>query len=101
MDKHNVIEANNINPGDIAGFYTYQGWVPNFVTAINTPGAIPERLPRNFPVFTWTNATGTVAYQTKVYGHYGPFPGGAVLVLPNGTVIPYGVNTDIPPSTYF
>ena len=52
-----VIEANSINPGDIVGFYTYQGWVPNFVTEINTPGAIPERLPRNSPVFTWTNTT--------------------------------------------
>ncbi|MDT7970957.1 MAG: hypothetical protein RQ842_10325, partial [Vulcanisaeta sp.] len=26
-----VIDANNINPADIAGFYTYQGWVDDFV----------------------------------------------------------------------
>jgi hypothetical protein len=32
-----VIDANNINPADIAGFYTYQGWVNNFVEAMNTP----------------------------------------------------------------
>jgi hypothetical protein len=63
-----VIEANNINPADIAGFYTYQGWVPNFVTAMNTPGAIPAGLPRDSPVFQWTNATRTVAYETMSLG---------------------------------
>ena len=26
-----VIDANNINPANIAGFYTYQAWVSNFV----------------------------------------------------------------------
>ncbi|MCQ4349950.1 MAG: hypothetical protein NO126_03705, partial [Sulfolobales archaeon] len=40
-----IIEANNINPGDIAGFYTYQGWVDDFVTAINTPGTYAAVLP--------------------------------------------------------
>ncbi|MDT7970427.1 MAG: hypothetical protein RQ842_07650 [Vulcanisaeta sp.] len=85
-----VIEANNINPADIAGFYTYQGWVPNFVEAINTPGTYAAGLPGNSPVFQWENLTGTVAYQTMVYGHYGPFDGGVVLVLPNETIIPYG-----------
>ena len=95
-----VIEANNINPADIAGFYTYDNWVSNFVAAMNTPGTIPERLPGNSTVFTWTNTTGTVAYQTEVYGEYGPFPGGAVLVQSNRTIIPYGVNTNIPAGTY-
>ncbi|MEJ2778609.1 hypothetical protein [Stygiolobus sp. RP850M] len=52
-----VIEANNINPADIAGFYTYQGWVNNFVAAMNTPGTIPERLPGNSPVYDWANIT--------------------------------------------
>jgi len=33
-----VIEANKINPADIAGFYTYDKWVSNFVAAMNTPG---------------------------------------------------------------
>ena len=33
-----VIEANSINPANIAGFYTYDKWIPNFVTAVNTPG---------------------------------------------------------------
>ena len=87
-----IIEANDINPADIAGFYTYDKWVPNFVAAMNTPGTIPESLPGNSPVFTWTNTTGTVAYQTIVYGKYGSFPGRYVLVLPNKTIIPYGVN---------
>ena len=95
-----IIEANKINPGDIAGFYTYQGWISNFVTAMNTPGTYAAGLPGNSPVFQWTNTTGTVAYQTMLYGQYGPFPGGAVLVQSNGTIIPYGVNTNIPAGIY-
>jgi len=94
-----VIEANNINPGDIAGFYTYQGWVTNFVEAMNTPGTYAAVLPGNSPVYDWANITGTVAYQTKVYGHYGSFPGGYVLVLPNKTIISYGVTDDVPGGT--
>jgi uncharacterized membrane protein YccF (DUF307 family) len=90
-----VIEANNINPADIGGFYTYQGWVTNFVAAMNTPGTYPAGLPGNSPVFTWKNIIGTVAYQTEVYGRYGSFPGGYVLVLPNNTIITYGVNNDV------
>jgi len=96
-----IIEANNINPANIAGFYTYQGWVTNFVEAINTPGTYAAVLPGNSPVFQWENLTGTVAYQTKLYGHYGPFPGGAVLVLPNRTIISYGINNDILGSSLF
>jgi len=90
-----VIEANNINPADIAGFYTYQGWVTDFVKAMNTSGTYAAVLPGNSPVYDWTNITGTVAYQTKVYGQYGSFPGGYVLVLPNSTIIPYGVNGNV------
>ena len=89
-----VIEANNINQANIAGFYTYQGWVTNFVEAMNTPGTIPERLPGNSPVFTWDNLTGTVAYQTLQYkALIGSIGGGYVLELPNGTIISYGVTT--------
>jgi len=91
-----VIEANNINPADIAGFYTYQGWVPNFVEAMNTPGTIPERLPGNSPVYDWANVTGTVAYQTMVYEQYNPYvyiAGGYVLVQPTGIIISYGAST--------
>ena len=95
-----VIDANKINEANIAGFYTYDKWVPNFVAAINTPGTYAVELPGNSPVYKWTNTIGTVAYQTKVYGKYGPFPGGAVLVQPNGTIIPYGVNTYIPAGIY-
>jgi len=84
-----VIDANNINPGDIAGFYTYQGWVPNFVEAMNTPGTTVASIPGNSPVYDWTNTTGTLVYQTQLYGHYGPFAGRYVLVLPN-KIIPYG-----------
>jgi hypothetical protein len=88
-----VIEASSINPANIAGFYTYQGWVPNFVVAINTPGTYAAGLPGNSPVFQWENLTGTVAYQTMVYQHYAHVFGGAVLVLPNKTIIPYGITS--------
>jgi len=87
-----VIEASSINPANIAGFYTYQGWVPNFVVAINTPGTYAAVLPGNSPVFQETNTTGTVAYQTMLYEHYSPSfsSGRVVLVLPN-KIIPYGI----------
>jgi len=48
-----VIEANKINPADIAGFYTYDKWVSNFVAAMNTPGTYAAGLPGNSPVFQW------------------------------------------------
>ena len=86
-----VIDANNINPADIAGFYTYQGWVTNFVEAINTPGTYAAGLPGNSPVYDWANITGTLVYETHLYQHYGPdFTGGYVLVPPNEPIIPYG-----------
>jgi hypothetical protein len=89
-----VIEANKINPADIAGFYTYDKWVSNFVAAMNTPGTYAAGLPGNSPVFQWTNTTGTVAYQTLQYKVYGGYPSGRdVLVLPNRTIIPYGVTS--------
>jgi len=89
-----VIEANKINPANIAGFYTYQGWVPNFVAAMNTPGTNAAVLPGNSPVFQWTNTTGTVAYQTWIYQDYiRGFAGRVVLVQSNGTIIPYGAGT--------
>jgi hypothetical protein len=96
-----VIEANNINPADVAGFYTYQGWVPNFVEAINAPGTYGAVLPVSSPIFDWTNITGTVAEQTILYqDNIRGFVGRAVLVQPNESIIPYGINTNIPPGTY-
>ncbi|PVU73775.1 hypothetical protein DDW10_00745, partial [Sulfolobales archaeon SCGC AB-777_J03] len=89
-----VIEANNINPADVAGFYTYQGWVPNFVEAMNTPGTYAAGLPGNSPVYDWANITGTVAYQTHLYQQYSNFFGGDVLVQSNGTIIPYGITSN-------
>jgi hypothetical protein len=88
-----VIDANNINPADIAGFYTYQGWVTNFVEAINTPGTYAAVLPGNSPVFQWENLTGTLVYQTKVYQQYSNFFGGDLLVPPNGPIISYGITS--------
>jgi len=91
-----VIEANSINPANIAGFYTDDKWVPNFEVAINTPGTYAAVLPGNSPVFQWTNTTGTVAYQTMVYEHYYPYLNGrAVLVQSTGTIIPYGTFDNI------
>ena len=92
-----VVQASSINPGDIAGFYTYYKWVPSFVTAINTPGVTPERVPGNSPVYNWANVTGTLVYETHLYQHYSSIDlaGGYVLVLPNKTIIPYGVNNDV------
>ena len=89
-----VIEANNINPANIAGFYTYYKWIPNFEVAINTPGTYAARIPGNSPVFPSPTLQGTVAYQTLQYEDLiGSIGGGYVLELPNGTIIPYGVTT--------
>ena len=86
-----VIEADKINPANIAGFYTYDKWIPNFVAAMNTPGTYAAGLPGNSPVFQWTNTTGTVAYQTIKYEQYGPdFTGRHIVELFNKTIIPYG-----------
>jgi hypothetical protein len=92
-----VIEANKINLANIGGFFTYDKWVSNLVAAMNTPGTIPAGLPGNSPVFQWANTTGTVAYQTMFYQRYSSIDiaGGYVLVLPNKTIIPYGVNNDV------
>jgi hypothetical protein len=95
-----VIEANNINPADIAGFYTYQGWVTNFVEAMNTPGTYAAGIPGNSPVYDWANITGTVAYETRSLGpRIVGFSGADVLVQPNGTIIPYGYNANVPGGT--
>jgi len=95
-----VIEANKINPADIAGFYTYDKWVSNFVAAMNTPGTTAASVVGNSPVYDWANITGTLVYQTQLYGQYGPFSGRYVLVLSNGTIIPYGVNKYIEGSSF-
>jgi hypothetical protein len=89
--KYYVIDADKINPANIADFFTYWRWVNNFVTAMNTPGTYAAVLPGNSPVFTWENLTGTVAYETLIYRN--GIRGGdwrIVLVEPNGTIIPYG-----------
>jgi len=89
-----VIEANSINPANIAGFYTYQGWVTNFVVAINTPGTYAAVLPGNSPVYDWANVTGTLVYQTKIYQDYiRGFAGGDLLVPTNGPIISYGTTS--------
>jgi len=68
-----IIDANKINPADIAGFYTYDKWVSNFVAAMNTPGTYAAVLPGNSPVYDWANITGTIAYQTMLYKQYNPY----------------------------
>jgi hypothetical protein len=87
-----VIEANKINPADIAGFYTYDKWVSNFVAAMNTPGTYAAGIPGNSPVYDWTNITGTLVYQTGLYEGHGVGGGsGELLIEPNGPIISYGV----------
>jgi len=83
-----VILAGKINPGDLAGFLTNNPY--QFIAAINMPGTTPAKLLGNSPIYNWPNVTGTVTYQTKLYGQYGSLAGGYVLVLPNKTIIPYG-----------
>jgi len=97
-----VIEANNINPANIAGFYTYDKWVSNFVTAMNTPGTYAAVLPGNSPVYDWANLTGTLVYETYLYQQNNPyyFTGGYVLVLSNGTIIPYGMTKNVLSATF-
>jgi len=92
-----LIDANKINPANIAGFYTYKEWINNFIAAINTPGTYAAELPGNSPVFKWTNTAGTVAYQTMLLPGLGS--GGYVLVLPNGTILPYGSYINVPGGT--
>ena len=61
---------------------------------MNTPGTYAAGLPGNSPVFTWTNITGTVAYQTGLYEGHGVGGGsGEVLIEPNGTIISYGITS--------
>jgi hypothetical protein len=87
-----VIETNSVNPANIAGFYTYDNWVSNFVTAINTPGTYAAGLPGNSPVYYWTNVTGTLPHQIILYRQHSlNLIGGGLLVLPNETIIPYGI----------
>lgn len=89
-----VIEANNINPANVAGFYTYDNWVTNFVEAMNTPGTYAAGLPGNSPVFTWTNTTGTLPQEIILYNQHSlNFAGGGLFVLPNKTIIPYGITS--------
>jgi len=89
-----VIEADKINPANVAGFYTYDKWVPDFIEAINTPGTYAAVLPGDSPVYNWANITGTVANEVLQYKVYGGYPSGRyVLVQPNGAIIPYGITS--------
>ncbi|MFZ8855706.1 MAG: hypothetical protein ACO2OX_00695 [Candidatus Nanopusillus sp.] len=92
-----VIDANKINPANIGGFYTYKEWVNNFVAAMNTQGTYAAVLPGDSPVFKWTHTIGTVAYQTTLLPGVGS--GRYVVVLPNGTIIPYGSYINVPGGT--
>ena len=89
-----VIEANKINPANIAGFYTYPPLIPKFEVAINTPGTYAAVIPGNSPVYDWANVTGTLVYQTKIYQDYiRGFAGGDLLVPTNGPIISYGTTS--------
>jgi hypothetical protein len=101
-ETYYVIDANSINLANVAGFYTYQGWVPNFIEAMNTPGTYSAVIPGNSPVYDWANITGTLVYQTKLYQQYSniDLAGGYLLILPNGTVISYGMTDNIVGTTF-
>jgi hypothetical protein len=87
-----VIEANKINPANIAGFYTYDKWVSNFVAAMNIQGTTAAVIPGNSPVYDWANVTGTLVYQTGLYEGHGVGGGSRELLIePNGPIISYGV----------
>ena len=86
-----IIEANKINPANIAGFYTYDKWVSNFVAAMNIQGTYAAVIPGNSPVYDWANVTGTLVYQTQLYEGHGVGGGRGVLIEPNGPIISYGV----------
>jgi hypothetical protein len=97
-----AIVADKINSEYIAEFYTYQGWIPNFVVAMNTPGTKAELLPQlpgnttvflpvNSIIFYYPNETGTVAFETKLYQYGSDFIGGYLLKQPHGPIIPYGI----------
>ena len=91
-----VIEADKINPANIAGFYTYQAWIPNFVAAMNTQGTYAAVVPGDASIWYSKSLTATVLEQTKLYQQYGDyFGGGDILMLPNGTKISYGVTINI------
>lgn len=89
--QYPVIDSNLVNQGYVAGLYTYEPWINNIVKALDMNQATPENLLAGLPIFNWKNVTGTVAgeilaYQLQVIN----FNGGYILVLSNGTVIPYG-----------
>jgi len=97
-----VIVADGIKSEYIAEFYTSKELIPDLVDAMNTPGTIAELLPQlpgnttsllpaNSPVFYWPNATGTVAFETKLYQYGSDFIGGYLLKQPHGPIIPYGI----------
>jgi len=87
-----IIEADKINPANIAGFYTYDKWVSNYVAAMNTPGTYAAGIPGNSSVYDWANTTGTLVYQTQLYEGHGVGGGsGDLLIELNGTIISYGV----------
>ena len=91
-----VILAEKINPGDIAGFYTYDKWVPNFEVAINMPGTTVASIPGDASIWYSKSLAATVLEQTKLYQPYGDyFGGGDILMLSNGTKISYGVTINI------
>jgi hypothetical protein len=59
---------------------------------MNTPGTYAAGLPGNSPVYDWANITGTLPRQIILYGQHSPnLIGGGLLVLPNETIIPYGI----------
>ncbi|WP_231434214.1 hypothetical protein [Candidatus Nanopusillus massiliensis] len=85
-----MIEANKIDPADIAGFYTYDKWVSNFVAAMNTPGTYAAVIPGNSPILPMDKHNRNSSIPNNGIWTLWQFAGGVVLILPNKTIIPYG-----------
>jgi len=88
-----IINGNGKKSGLVAAFITYSDWVKNFIIAMNTPKAIPILLLEKPSIYDERDLVGRVAYQIMLYArYYGSFVGGLALMLPDGTIIPYGIS---------
>jgi hypothetical protein len=88
--RYYVIDGYKKSTKYVAGFITYLEWVKDFIIAMNTSGTIAVVLSENSSIFNRKDLIGIIARQIARYRQYGPFIGVFALVLPDGTIIPYG-----------
>jgi len=88
-----IINGDGKKSGLVAAFITYPDWIKDFIIAMNTPKAIPVLLPKDFSIYDLGDLVGRVAYQIRLYArYYESFVGDLALMLPDGTIIPYGIS---------